>query len=226
MKKPIYLLAGLFTIACLFSCLLSCRDMTDVYKEFVVKGGLKYPQKADSLKVYPGYNRLRMTWLKAMDPGVVRAGIYWNNYLDTMRIDLTDRQDGVVTVDIDDLAEGNYTFYVKTFDGNGNTSLTVEASGYTYGENYVNRLVERSVVKASRDDNGVCTIEWDVKTPDLLYTQVRYRTLDGEEMTINVMPDDVSTVCGGIEPDGEVEYRSIFLPAGGIDEIALSWNRL
>ena len=89
MKKIIYILLIAFVAGAVFSC----KNMDDIYKEFIVPNGLKYPKKPDSLKVYGGYNKLRLTWLKAKDPSIVRAEIYWNNYQDTLKVDIDNDQD-------------------------------------------------------------------------------------------------------------------------------------
>jgi hypothetical protein len=219
MKKIIYLILTAVIVAGYFS---SCKDMDSTYRDFIVPNGKTYPQKPDSLKIYSGFNRLRLTWLKAKDPSVVRAEIYWNNYLDTLKIDIPDNENTVV-VDIDGLDESTYTFYVKTFDEDGNSSIPVEVSGTTYGENYKISATDRTVASALRDENYNGIITWNNKTAGLIYTEVRYTTASNRTEIIRVLPDEFSSTCWNIKSGELFEYRSVFLPPKGIDTVKREW---
>ena len=204
-------------------CFSSCKDQDEVYKEFVSMGGHVYPQKADSLKILAGYNRLKVIWLKAKDPSVVRAMVYWNHYTDSLEIDLTNAPERI-ELDIPNLEEGTYTFDVKTYDEAGNESIISEASGTVYGVNYMLSLNERKVNSATRDKNLVGTIEWGVATADLVYTEVRYKNnLDSYSSAI-VNIEDEETELPNIKPGEKFEYRSYYLPKNGIDTVRLDWT--
>ncbi|MDR2038603.1 MAG: discoidin domain-containing protein [Bacteroidales bacterium] len=221
MKKIIYLF-----IAFSIGYLSSCKEMTDIYEEHVVIGGLKYPQKVDSLKIYAGYNKLRLSWLKAKDPSVVRAEVYWNNYADTMGIDLSRMQGEIIMVDIDDLGEGSYTFYVKTFDKEDNASIPSEVTGTSYGDYYIMGATDRTINNiVSRDNNLEWFIEWGVKTPDLVYSEIRYVTTSDQIKTIRVQPEQSILSCPDIKTGEPVECRSVFLPSKGIDSVPREWIR-
>ncbi|MDR0385227.1 MAG: DUF4998 domain-containing protein, partial [Prevotellaceae bacterium] len=139
MKRTVYLMiliaAGWFA---------SCKDMDSMYKEYVVPNGIVYPQRADSLKIYPGLNRVKLTWFKALDPKVVKAMVYWNNYTDSLSANISSGEN-LMTVVINDLPEGTYTFFVKTFDAAGNASVPSEVTGIVYGVNYALTLSSRSL---------------------------------------------------------------------------------
>ncbi len=204
-------------------CLSSCKDQDEVYKEFVCMGGHVYPQKADSLKVLAGYNRLKLTWQKAKDPSVVRAMVYWNHYTDSLELDLTNSPD-LVELNIPNLEEGTYTFDVKTYDKVGNESIISEASGTVYGANYKLSLNERKVNSATRDKNLVGTIGWGVTTADLLYTEVRYKNNSDSYSSVIVNMEDEETELPNIKPGEKFEYRSYYLPKNGIDTVYLDWT--
>src|SRR5690625_5001782 len=122
-------------------CFASCKDMHDVYEEFIVLNGKAYPQKTESLQIFPGYNRMKLAWLKPKDPSVKRVEIYWNNYSDTLAVDLASLSfEDTIFVEIDDLIEGTYTFYLKTFDKYENESVVSEITGISYGDEYINTL--------------------------------------------------------------------------------------
>lgn len=218
MKKSIFLLLTLFLVVNMFSC----KDQDEIYKEFVIVDGHKYPQKADSLKVYSGYNRLKLTWLKAMDPSVERAMVYWNSYTDSLAVDLTNLSD-IVEVSIPDLTEGTYTFNVKTLDKEGNSSITAEATGTSYGDYYILTLTERTIEEATRDGNYTGTINWGALSTDLVYTEVRYKNNSGGISITKVLSTEKNLKCPDAKPGEKFEYRSRFLPASGIDTISLDW---
>jgi hypothetical protein len=219
MKKIIYLMMIMFAAGYLFSC----KDMDKVYEEFLVPNGLTYPQKPDSLKVSTGYNKLRLTWLKSKDPSIVRAEVYWNNYQDTLEVNLAGNQDDIIAVDIPVSDENTYTFYVKTFDADGNVSIPSEASGAAYGENYRLGTTDRSVTSASRDGNYTGMIIWGGATTDLAYSEVRYTTLSGEKRVVRVEPTDATVNCPEAKPGEPFEYRSVFLPPKGVSYVEKDW---
>jgi hypothetical protein len=200
----------------------SCKDMDSTYKEFLVPNELTYPQRADSLKIYAGFNKLRITWQKAKDPKVIGARIYWNNYTDSLNVNIPTDKD-IISVDIENLSENTYTFYVKTFDAKGNVSIPSEITGTAYGNNYILGVVSRNIDGALRtDDDG--KINWSNKTKDLVYSEVRYKTKTGGTNVVRVSPNESSVVCPQIKRNELFEYRSVFLPEGGIDSVALDWK--
>ena len=219
MKKTINLLLIIFIIG----FISSCKDMDSVYEEFIVPNGLKYSQKPDSLKILAGYNKLRLTWFKAKDPSVKFAHVYWNNYQDSLKVDVT--QEGeIIEVDVNNLDEGTYTLYVKTFDKDGNASIPAEVTGTSYGVNYVMGATDRSIESALRDMNKVGTIKWNNKTKDLVYSEIRYKTFSGQEKIVRILPEETILKVPDIKPGELFEYRSVFLPKDGIDSVAREWR--
>ena len=203
--------------------LFSCKKQDAVYKEYLVLNGRKYPQRPDSLTIFAGYNRLRLRWLKAKDPSVVFAKVYWNNYTDSIEVDLKSAPDTVV-VDIANLGEATYTFNVVTFDSRGNKSMPAEISGTSYGDNFLISATDRTYLSATRDDDMNGTIKWNTRTADLAYTEVRYKTNSGGTDTVKISPAERYLTCPDIKPGELFEYRSVFLPPKGIDFITREWQ--
>jgi hypothetical protein len=219
MKKTVYLIIIAFATV----YLSSCKDMDETYKEFIVPNGLTYPQKPTSLKVQAGYNSVRISWLKANDPSIARAEIYWNNYLDTFQINNIPADRDTIVADIPNLDEITYTFRVKTFDANGNASVPAEAFGTPYGEVYIMKATDRilSTAVCNEDGNGIIT--WGLKTADLIYTEVRYKTNSGETRTIRILPGENALTCPDAKPRELFEYRSVFLPLNGAQVVEKEW---
>ncbi len=86
--------------------------MDRTYKDFVVPGGLVYPQKASSSLVYVGRNRVKIVWLRGSDPSVTKARIYWNNYMDPVELDIPTMGDTIGVI-IDHLPAKSYDFIIN-----------------------------------------------------------------------------------------------------------------
>ncbi len=219
MRKIIYTLLTLLTITYLYSC----KDMDGTYEEFIVPNGLKYPQKPDSLKVFAGYNKLRLSWLKPKDPSITHAMVYWNNFHDSLKVEIDPTLD-TIFVDVDNIGEATYTFFVKTFDKQGNASIPSEVTGTSYGDNYLMGATDRTILSALRDVDFEGTITWNNKTKDLVYSEVRYKTKTGETKTARIPAEEKILIIPDIKPGEFFEYRSVFLPPNGVDEVAREWR--
>lgn len=210
-------------IVLVFVVFSSCKEMEDSYKDYIVDNGRTYPQKADSLRVYPGFNKLRISWLKPKFPGVEYAMVYWNNYSDSLRVAFSESRD-TLEVEIDSLEEESYSFIVQNFDQDGNASIPMEITGTPYGENYLLGLVDRQFTSAVRDDENVGIIQWNSATSELVYTEVKYQHSDGHFSIQRLDPGDEMLICEDVRPGTVFSYRSVFLPENGIDSISRSWQ--
>ncbi|MFZ4262002.1 DUF4998 domain-containing protein [Sphingobacterium sp. HJSM2_6] len=212
----------LYIITLLIS-LSACKEMDTNYKEFIVPNGHIYPQKADSLKIYPGENRLRLKWLKPKSPRILHSWVYWNNYTDSLKVEYNPDID-TISIDILDLAETTYTFYIKNFDVDGNVSIPAEGSGTPYGDNYFISANDRTYASATRNAEFVGTINWGPRTSDLVYTEIKYVHNNGEIITLRSYATDRELVIPEVKQGETFEYRSIFLPRNGIDTIYRNWK--
>ena len=201
----------------------ACKEMDSEYKEFLIPNGKVYPQKADSLKTFPGNNKLRLQWLKPKSPRVIYSWIYWNNYQDSMKVDYSQEVDTII-VDILNLQEITYTFYIKNYDVDGNVSIPSEGVGTPYGDNYFITANDRTYTSATRSTDMIGTINWGPKTLDLIYTEIKYQNSAGTYKTIRVLPSESTSIIPDIKPGVNFEYRSIFVPNKGIDTVRREWR--
>jgi hypothetical protein len=216
MKKIVYLM-----ILCV-AAFYSCKEMDDNYKEYVIPNGITYPQKADSLKIYSGFKKVKLEWFGAKDPKVVKAKIFWNNYTDSVEVVVPAKKDTVSYI-IENLEENTYTFHVKTYDAKGNMSIPSEVTGSVYGDNYVLSLTDRSLINLVLDGTDG-TVNFGPAVANLVYTEVRYTTNAGTKTTLRIAPDVSSIVCPDAKRKELVEYRSVFYPPASIDTFYLDWN--
>src|SRR3546814_11645609 len=88
------------SMICLAFVLVSgCAKQDDTYRQFLDKGEIVYVGKADSVQVFPGKNRLKLSWLILADPNVSKAKVFWINHSDSLEIPII-KSSGIDTVEI------------------------------------------------------------------------------------------------------------------------------
>lgn len=208
MKKIIYLIIIAFAVGT-FS---SCKQGDEIYEEFIVPGGLTYPQKADSLKAYSGINRVKLEWFAPSDPSVISAKVFWHNYTDSLELAMSDIPAGNqrISVFINDLKVGPYTFYVKTYDDKGNVSVTANVTVTVFDDKYGLSLEQEPVILSTMNERG----EWIIQFGALsgaFGDEIEYRTIDASTKTVVV---DASNERTAMITDFEVgsifRYRTIY----------------
>lgn len=210
MKKILYNVMLLFIITTVLS---ACTKMDDTYKEFVVPGGLVYAGKATSPRVYPGLNRVKVTWLRGADPDVVKAKIFWNNFMDSVVVAIPPIGDTIGVI-IDHLAERSYSFVIRTYNTRGNSSIPVEVVGGAYGENYQSQLLTRPVNSTLVDAKGKIIINWgsaDISN-GAFASEVKYLDVNGN-VKIKSFPTNLPTSeITDIKPRTGYQFRTMFKP--------------
>jgi hypothetical protein len=209
MKKIVYLLILGAT------ALLSCKEMDSTYQEFIVPNGIIYPQKADSVKVYAGDKRVKMTWQKGNDPKVIGAWIYWSNYTDSVPVDIPTNSDKILSFIVENLEEGSHTFYIKTYDADGNLSIASEASGRVYGDEYRTSLFNRDATIIFTPETNTLSIAWAGQKTDEVKCILEYVDVHDAIIQMNIALDATTTVIEGFKRG--LRVNSLFLPPSSID---------
>jgi hypothetical protein len=196
-----------------YSVFTSCKEMDSMYKEFVVPGGIIYTQKVTSPLVYPGRNRVKISWQKGSDPNVIKARIFWNNYSDSVEVNITPT-DNIISTIIDNLPEKSYSFIIKTYDVKGNSSVPVELLSQVYGNQYQAALLNRPLNSLELDVQNRLIINWgdaDISngafSTDIKYTDTSGKTqirLFPVKESISIIPDN--------QPGSAIQIRTAFLP--------------
>lgn len=217
MKKTILLLLSLLLVS------LSCTKQDSVYKEFVVEGGRIYPAKAVNVKAIAGFKRVTITWDKPTDPAVKTTRLYWNNYQDSVDVAYVN---GKAEHTIMNLEDRSYTFWIRNFDVNNNRSLDVEISASPYGDNWLISHAERTFRQA-KDYGDSTVISFSNSTYQMAATKLRYINNNGEKVeSSNISPEDNSIVLYDVKPGKLIEFKSAFVPDGGVDTVwTVSWTK-
>ncbi|MBO9731499.1 MAG: DUF4998 domain-containing protein [Chitinophaga sp.] len=192
--------------------LTACKKMDSTYKKFVVPDGIFYTGKANQPQVHSGRNRAKITWLRNADPSVVTAKIFWNNYTDSISVTVPPAGDTISCI-IPDLPEKTYSFIIKTYDGQGHSSVPTEVFGTSYGEIYQSGLLPRVVLGTVLYPDSV-VITWssaDISN-GAIATELKYTDVQNAEQ-INSFPVSRNTsTIRYLKPGTSFRYRTVFLP--------------
>jgi len=191
----------------------SCQDMDETYKEFIIPNGIVYPGKATSAVVCPGKYRAKVAWLRGADPKVTKATVFWNNYTDSIDMDIPAGLDTIGCL-VEPMEENTYTFIIKTYDDDGNVSIPVEVTGNVYGDRYQSGLYNRPITGEELDDDGTWTINWGTadKSNGATATEMAYTTRGGGTRKLTIPVSDLITEITDQKGGAEFQYRTIFLP--------------
>jgi len=190
-----------------------CQKMDDSYKKFIVPGGLIYPGKVASPMTNSGRERIKVSWLRgADDPSIIKAIVYWNNYTDSVIVNIPDKGDTISTI-IENLPEQQYTFEIITLNAKGDKSVPVEVLGASYGDAYQASLLNRPVNRAINYGNDTAWIQWGAAdiTNGAYATEISYTDTSGNEITKRCPISDTESFVPAIN-NTDMQYRTVYLP--------------
>lgn len=199
-----------------FLGLTGCSKMDDTYAEFWKNGEIIYPSRADSVKIYPGKNRIELTWLIKGDSRINKAKVYWNNKKDSVEVpvEVTSILD-TVKVMLTDMTEGFYQFDIYHYDDKSNPSIKVSASGMVYGDNYINLLLRRPMEEVLFTDDSL-RISWGLAIDETsIGDELIYKDHAGNTTHVYTEPDSVATILGNYDfnaSNGLLSYRTLYKP--------------
>lgn len=207
MKKIFFCLA-LFLLA--FS---ACKKMDSIYRDYVVPGGINYVGKANSPMAFVGHNRIKISWLRGADPNIAKARVFWNNYVDSVEINIPPSGD-TISVIIDNLAEKTYSFIIKIYNSAGASSVPVEIIKPVYGEKYQASLLNRPLFSGLMDAQGIVTLTWG--TADIANgayaTEVTYTATGGATKMLHLAANQLNTIITDYKNSTTFQSRTVFLP--------------
>ncbi|MFY7839326.1 MAG: DUF4998 domain-containing protein [Lacibacter sp.] len=200
-------------IAMLVLVLAACSKW-DGYKKYTQAGETIYSGKMDSVKTFPGKNRIKITGLLPADPKIVKCKIKWNDGKDSVMYDIIkgtgiDSFNKTVVI-----PEGIYNFTIQTFDAVGNSSMKVNASGTAYGAKYESGLSNRVVNRAELMPSGKAELAWDNldAASGALGTWVRFTKVGDVVDSVFVPLTQTLTSISDFKPGSTVVLRTLYLP--------------
>ncbi|MEO7211782.1 DUF4998 domain-containing protein [Mucilaginibacter sp.] len=205
----------LFILTACCTLLAACTKM-DEYKKFSAGKEVLYTGKADSVKTYSGKKRIKLSWLHASDPKVVKTRIFWNNRTDSTDVLLNNATlaNGRHSILISNLAEGNYNFELFNYDKDGNRSVVSRTSGSVYGENFEKSLLNRAISGFGKqfDADGSTAITWYNSDAQSLGLELTYSDNAHNAHKIIVAPNVATTILADYDINVPISYRTMFLP--------------
>jgi len=209
MKKTLYVLSGLLGLI----AIAGCKKMDSTYEQYVVPGGVTYVGMAAKAIAQPGNSRIKISWPRGTDPNVVMAKIYWNNFADSVTIDILPGIDTVSHI-FTNLEEKTYSFVIRTLDAKGNKSIPVELITTSYGQNYSESLQNRAVLSSESDNSGNLKILWgraDISS-GAVETEIKYVNKLGLETINKVKSTDSITTITDYKLGSVPTFATKFLP--------------
>jgi hypothetical protein len=204
---------GLVVTASFLIC-MSCTKYDD-YLKYVKDGEIVYPQKADSVKSFPGKNRVLLQWL-TLDPRVTEFKVTYGyaGELDSVQVPASHTDaysvDTVRTV-INGLDETNYTFRIVSQDAYGNKSLVVEADEMAYGELYEAGLYNRQIKSKTVSNDGV-EITWFDAAETEVGVDLTYTATDLTVKTVRIPQTETVSLITDLDTEYPFSYKTLYKP--------------
>ncbi|MEO8254502.1 MAG: DUF4998 domain-containing protein [Flavobacterium sp.] len=187
----------------------------DEYKSFIKDGEISYTGKIDSLKIFPGKNRVEIKGILISDPKVSELRAYWNNRKDSISFPIV-RINGVQEFSgvINNLEENVYNFEVRTFSKLGNKSIAQFQTVEVYGDRYQSSILDRPIVNTNLSIDGTLLINFAAMdiTMGIYATEVVYTDKFNLEHTVTVPVKDFQLSIANYKSGSSFKQRSLYLP--------------
>lgn len=220
-------------LSALFLCLVlaNCTKF-DEYKKYVSDGEIVYLQKADSLKTYPGRNRILLEWL-LIDPKVTLCKVFYQQGAIQEEVDVNiptfgSRENDTIRVMISDLDEGIYSFKIVSYDNLGNTSIPVEVEEQVYGETYAQSQLNRLVKSTEFNfEKSILTLKWSTADASITGVELNYINIDNVLQTLFVDPSEETTIVPDFKLGEPLFYSTMYKPVPtSIDTFLVEQERI
>lgn len=191
-----------------------CSGMEDIYKEYVIYGGRKYPQKPTDPQGYSGDGKVVIKWKKGVDTSIVKAIVSWDDGRNSREFDMNGTDEEVELV-IDNLEERDYSFSIRTYDVEGNQSIPVEVNSRAYGETYKSSLYNRTIGLAYLNDENKFVVEWNEAdmTSGIIRSELTYTNTAGQNVTKVIKAEEKAPfIIDDYKADTKFSHQSFFLP--------------
>jgi hypothetical protein len=192
----------------LFSCTKS-----DEYKKYTEGGEIIYTGRVDSVRAYPGNNRIRLSMILLSDPKITKVKVYWNNRSDSAVKPVT-RGPGIDTIYfmLNNMAEGTHAFEIFTYDNDGHSSIRTDAIGRVYGQNYINSLFNRPLKSVVYKGDST-QIKWFSPSSQTIGQEINYLDSIGNvPRSAFAAKADTMTTLYRIRRLSNFQYRTLYKP--------------
>jgi len=206
-----------FLLAC-FITVWGCNKKATDFRSFLQGTEITYPGKITNPGFLPGNGRVMLIWNPSPDPSIKKYTIYWNNNADSLVVNAVSHKPAdTINCIINNLSEYAYSFFIYSYDGDGNRSVLTELDNIpVYGPIYRSGLHNRppnasnsSVVNA----DGSATLNFLAPIDTInITTRIRYVNTSGDTVLSYLAPAASSATLPNYKASTKVLYQSSFIP--------------
>lgn len=209
----------LYCIWIVLVCLAAgCAKMNDKHDEFLARGETVYIGKVDSVRSFPGKERLLLRyWIS--DPRAKNVTLYWGTENSLSKVlpvapHLPDEALEAMLTASDNLDENTHTFQWIASDLQGNKSMVFESLATVYGSRYQEKLLNRRIVDTNPDDYGNIDVTWaGASSEEELGVEISYTKNGGEAVTEYHPKLGTALRLEDVDYTQGVHYQTLYLPA-------------
>jgi hypothetical protein len=211
----------LYTLALVMGVtIISCDDMNSIHEKYL-SGEQVYAGKLDSLRVFSGFERIKIIGNTQYLGNSKEATISWDDQTRTFPIDnIVNNKFEII---IDGLLERNYEFELYTTDNNNNKSVKQSLRGRVYGNVFKTGQTARRIIGFDFLVGGDYIL-WANKAESeyVVFTKVRYENNSGGMTEAIVYPNETSTLMINWKVQGKIEIISTIISGNfGFDTAVL-----
>ena len=210
------ILLTICSLLLLFSC---SRKATD-FRDMLNGTEIQYPGTVSGVTVLPGNGRLMLRWNPSPDPAIDKYVLFWNNGADSMTVKaVSHNPSDTVRCLVPGLNEYAYTFFLYSYDVDGNKSIVTEISNArVYGSLYQHSLYNRlpdATMPYRIAESGAVTLYFGMPDTINITTSVKYTNAAGVASVAYLAADQDSVTLPDYKPGEAVLYQSSYIPGKG-----------
>jgi hypothetical protein len=208
----------------MFAGLVGCDDNNSMHQKYIDQGETFYTGKVDSVKAWPGNERVKLTWELNSDPRIKKIVISWNEGIESKSEEIPVSAGTKQMETILNVPEGTYLFKLMTMDSDGHRSLDVEKSVQIYGPKYVLYMYSQKGRRISSFSmsGAAAELTWTAADADLVKTVLKYYSSSDALLEREIPNDEVRTTLPDIKAGSAYSIYSYFLPVPEALETLLS----
>lgn len=211
---------------CITGCLIfACSDSQDESGTLPEETEKEYLERFDNIKVYPGNQRIKVEYTYS-DSHAKQCEVTWKagDKKKSATVDMTVSEgDKPNEFYIDNIEEGtiSFSFIAYSEDKKKNSPKWVMAPVSVYGNRYIADLKNPGIANVEWNSTDyTLSFNWSDNYKDVKRYILKYTDINGEQKEVAVEPDKEKTVILKEFPENsKLEITTVYLPAGGIDEV-------
>lgn len=171
----------------------------------------QYVARAESLKTRSGKNRIELSWTVKEANNIKSYKIYWNNRKEYITGSIASNASDTMKVILTDMEEGIYHFDILLYDANGNSSIASSILGHVFGEHYQKSLIQCKIKSLKRVNNDVI-IQWGENTTNKVAMLIEYTDIVGTTKKHITTESFDSDTIPKVLLESEMKYVTGYLP--------------